>query len=246
MVLEQYFPNEFKELLGWLGSQSLRANLKALEDQAGTDKEVAPEPTDSEESTTPNTGKASGKSDVKIEAKATQAEAQKFSPGMIRWARLSPPLAEKDIAPYLVFAASFRNVYLASEGLPEAIRDIASRLLSRSPGEARRVTDAILQGLQASEATRLASYIGGVIVDEPQRQTAGVVALLRLARVRADAVDSVVGALGRLDPTEFKIGSAMALMKTDPPKVFAQIEALAKASGDEDIVKVIDLARKDA
>jgi hypothetical protein len=248
MVLEQYFEDEFKTVTGWLREQTLRTNLVALERQAGTtppadddersgDQEPAPEPDEPK--------KASPRKLAVTQAPAVEAP-QQFPPGLIRWARLSPSLADKDIAPYLVFAASFRNVYLATGGLPEAIRDIATQLLSRSPAENRRVTDAMLQSLQPSETSRLAGYIGGVMVDEPQRQAAGVRALIRIARAVPTAVDAAVGALGRINPADLKVAGLVNLRSTDPVPVLDQLETLAGASGNDEAKRAVALARTGA
>lgn len=136
MVLEQYLPDEFKEVTGWLREQVLRQNMVALEAQAGTPSTEVESQTQETDDSAGNSGESTSKLSKK-EVKAEEAK-PRFSDALIRWARLSPPLAKKDIAPYLVFAPSFKSVFLASEGLPESIRDIATQLLSRSPSEERR------------------------------------------------------------------------------------------------------------
>ncbi|WP_341998840.1 KAP family NTPase [Microbacterium sp. LWH7-1.2] len=248
MVLEQYFPEDFKTLTDWLRQRTLRTNLEALEALAGT-----PEPTESTEETPGSEvaepaiepkSDAKGNSDaggsrkaVAKAAKPEQPEAKpQFSEGLVRWARLSPALAKKDITPYLVFAASFKSVFLESDALPESTRDMATQLLSRSVGEARRVTDDMLQRLEPTNATRLVSYIGGVIVDEPARQTQGVIAMLRIARLQTNSVESVVNALKRIRPSDLKVSSLTTLRATDSPEILAQFEAMTNASGKEALV----------
>ncbi len=247
MVLEQYFPADFKTLTDWLRERTLRTNLEALEAFAGTPEandalDTTPDsrtvPTAVPEANSDAVPAADGakKVDTRI-TKPVQIEAKpQFSEGLVRWARLSPALAKKDITPYLVFAASFKSVFLESDALPESIRDMATQLLSRSAGEARRVTDDMLQNLEPTNATRLVAYVGGVIVDEPARQTPGVIAMLRISRVQTGAVESVVNALKRIKPSELKIAALTTLQATDPPEILAQFELMTTASGKEELV----------
>ncbi len=232
----------------WLREQTLRTNLEALETQAGTpaaDEEADDPENDTATEVALPVGAAKTK-DTKAKTEVKEEPKPRFSDGLIRWARLSPPLAKKDIAPYLVFAASFKSLFLSSEALPESIRDMATQLLSRSPTEARRVTDEMLRTLQTSEVSRLIRHIGGVIIDEPQKQSGGVIALLRIARAHADAVDQVVGALQRIKPADLKVGGLTVLQHDDDERIFAQLTAMAETSGREDIRKAVNLAKEDA
>ncbi|MFT4235839.1 MAG: P-loop NTPase fold protein, partial [Microbacterium sp.] len=247
MVLEQYFPDEFKEVTGWLREQTLRQNMFVLELQAGTpsaeDGDEALESAD-ESGDSEGTEEAAGATTPRQSDAKTEELEQRFSEALIRWARLSPPLAKKDIAPYLVFAASFKSVFLASEGLPESIRDIATQLLSRSPSEARRVTEDMLRSLQPAEATRLINHIGGVIVDDPQKQSAGVVAMLRIARVQSGAISAVVAALKRIKPSDLKIGGLAQLQADDPEEIVEQLTTMADVSGKPELVEAVAAAKE--
>lgn len=251
MVLEQYFPADFKTVTDWLRERKLRSNLMSLESSAGTpdagdiaETESSPvAPTDEVDATEAEAGKelsAGGPAS----GDASQPMPQ-FSDGLVRWARLSPSLAKKDIAPYLVFAASFSNLFLESDALPESIRDMATQLMSRSAGEARRVTDDMLRSLQPGEASRLVAYIGGVVVDEPQRQTSGVVAMLRIARVQSTAVDAVVNALKRIKPADLKVGGLAALRHDDPKGIFAEFESMVHKNGSTELKNALDAAKED-
>jgi hypothetical protein len=104
----------------------------------------------------------------------------------------------------------------------------------------------MLRSLQTSEATRLVAHIGGVIIDDPQRQTAGVVALLRISRVQPEAVPSVVGALKRISPADLKVGGLLQLKQGDPAEVFGQLESMATASGRTDLTEAIAAAKEGA
>lgn len=251
MVLEQYFPDDFKTLTDWLRERTLRANLEALEAFAGTpeatEQATEPEPpvtdiADTEDPVEQPEVVPDGKS-KKVGEKAESKPP--FSDGLIRWARLSPALAKKDIAPYLVFAASFTNLFLESDALPESIRDMATQLLSRSPSEARRVTDEMLQKLQPSDANRLVSYIGGVAVDEPQRQTSAILAMLRISRVQPGAVDAVVSALKRIKPAELKVGALATLEPTDAKEIMKQVESMAETSGKQELKNALAAVKED-
>lgn len=250
MVLEQYFPDDFKTLTDWLSERTLRTNLEALEALAGTpDSSEQPEPggikeVADEEPTTDAVDDSLEHAPAKKSIEKSEAKPQ-FSDGLVRWARLSPALAKKDIAPYLVFAASFKSLFLESDALPESIRDMATQLLSRSPSEARRVTDEMLQKLQTSDANRLVSYIGGVAVDEPQRQTSGVIAMLRISRAQPQAVAAVVSALNRINPAELKIAALATLKVSDAPAIMAQFETMAAASGKSELANAVNAVKED-
>jgi len=245
MVLEQYFPDDFKEVTGWLREQTLRQNLAALEAQAGTpqaddEAEQQPEPADTE-----GTDDTQANTATPAETEAPSGTTKpRFGDGLIRWARLSPPLAKKDIAPYLVFAASFKSVFLASEGLPESIRDIATQILSRSVVEARRVTEDMLRNLQSSEAEKLIYHIGGVIADEPQKQSAGIVAILRIVRVQSSSVATAVSALKRLRPADLKVGGFAQLRADDPEPIVEQMTQMANASGRKQLIEAVAAAKE--
>lgn len=249
MVLEQYFPDDFKTLTDWLRERTLRTNLEALEAFAGTPEasdqaETTKAPEGSTTTEEPKSTKTDGPKRSTKAAENPEAK-QKFSDGLVRWARLSPALARKDIAPYLVFAASFKSLFLESDALPESIRDMATQLLSRSPSEARRVTDEMLEKLQESDAKRLVSYIGGVTVDEPQRQASGIIAMLRVSRVQPQAVDSVVNALKRIKPSDLKVAALTTLKATDAPAIMAQFESMSATSGRTDLANAVTAVKED-
>ncbi|MDO4019100.1 KAP family P-loop NTPase fold protein [Clavibacter michiganensis] len=249
MVLEQYFPDAFKTLTDWLRERTLRTNLEALEAFAGTPEATdQPDPSEVTDDAPAIKAPPAPKADAtsrSTTAVGTPEKKPPFSDGLIRWARLSPALAKKDIAPYLVFAASFKNLFVESDALPESIRDMATQLLSRSPGEARRVTDEMLIKLQVSDARSLVSYMGGVTVDEPQRQASGIIAMLRVSRVQPQAVDSVVNALRRIKPSELKVASLTTLKVTDAPAILSQFDAMAVASGRSELTNALSAVKED-
>ncbi|MCJ1697594.1 KAP family NTPase [Rathayibacter caricis] len=244
MVLEQYFPENFKEVTEWLREQTLRQNLDALEAQAGTpqadgETEQPLESADADEDE--GTGATGATAETEVGGGASKP---RYKDGLVRWARLSPPLAKKDIAPYLVFAASFKSVFLASEGLPESIRDIATQILSRSVGEARRVSEDMLRNLQSSEADKLIHHVGGVIADEPQKQSAGIVAILRIVRVQPSSISTAVSALKRLRPADLKVGGFAQLRADDPEPIIEQMSQMANASGRKQLIEAVAAAKE--
>lgn len=249
MVLEQYFPEDFVTVTDWLRNRTLRQNLEALERHAGTPDAAAP--TEAEAAALESDdGAVNGpglEETIGADSSPAVLEASKpsFSEGLVRWARLSPPLGSKEVAPYLVFAASFKNVFLETVALPESIRDMATQLLSKSAGEARRVTEEMLRALSDSDTRSLVTYIGGVIIDEPQRQTSGVIALLRISRVRSTATEGVIAALSRMKPTDLKLAALATLRGTDAPAILNQFEKMAVANGRPELKNAVAAARED-
>ncbi|WP_206601232.1 hypothetical protein, partial [Clavibacter michiganensis] len=89
------------------------------------------------------------------------------------------------------------------------------------------------------------SYMGGVTVDEPQRQASGIIAMLRVSRVQPQAVDSVVNALRRIKPSELKVASLTTLKVTDAPAILSQFDAMAVASGRSELTNALSAVKED-
>ncbi|WP_191330397.1 P-loop NTPase fold protein [Frigoribacterium sp. ACAM 257] len=255
MVLEQYFPADFATVTGWLREQNLRKNLTALESQVGTPVSTIEDeaPTASEESlrsggeTIKTDGASKTIPEHQAPARPPQTDDQRFSEGLLRWARLSPALSGKELAPYLVLAASFTDVFLASEGLPESIRDVAAQLLSRSPAQARKVSNTVLAALTRDETNQLIAHIAGVMIDEPaQHQSSGLGAMLRLARLRTDAIPPVVNGLKRMRATDLRVGPLAQLLASDPAPIMEQLTGMADASGNSAVVGAMQAAKEDS
>lgn len=252
MVLEQYFPEDFRTVTDWLRLRTLRQSLEALERYAGTPQAESTAAADPDDATVAEPrgevepGDLAEESTDSFSGEEETGSEPGFSDGLVRWARLSPPLAAKEVAPYLVFAASFKNVFLETAALPESIRDMATQLLSKSTSEARRVTDDMLRALTESDSRQLISYIGGVIIDEPQRQISGVIALVRLSRVRPTAVSGIVAALARIKPADLKVAALATLLGSDAPALVAQFETMANASGRPELKNAVAVAKEDS
>jgi hypothetical protein len=243
MVLESYFPDEFRKLAGWLSDNSLRSNIRELERQAGTPSESQSD--DAASTPEPESGKSTTKSAVgpAKEAKEAEVSRPKFSDNFVRWARVLPSLSDKDIASYLVFAASFNSdVTISTGGLSARVKDVATRLLSPSTSDNRSITNEMILALSQEEAKSLIQHIGGVIIDRPDRQTQGVSAILRFARVRSDCIETVCAALKRIPPKELKAGAILQVTKTDPEAVVEQITKLVEASASSELTGSLDVA----
>ena len=241
MVLEAYFSDEFRKLAGWLSNNSLRSNIRELERQAGTPTETADSSAAKPDVDAKPVAKSTNSSS-KV-TKTTDVESTKFTDDIIRWARIQPSLRDKDIASYLVFAASFNSdVTISTGGLSSRVKDVATRLLSPSTSDNRSITNEMIAALSQDEAKILIQHIGGVIVDRPERQTRGVTAILRFARTRSDCVDTAVTALKRIAPKELKAGAVLQVTKDDPAAVIEQITSLVTASGSSELTGSLDVA----
>lgn len=252
MVLEQYFPEHFNTVTDWLRQNTLRANLVDLEKVAGTpDAEIVvdgsaatsePDAASVDQETAPV--KPSDASDkITKSPKQTTKDASTFADELIRWARLSPPLSNKDIASYLVFAASFKGVFFGAQGLPERLRDLATSLLSASVTDNRSVTSEMLQSLPLADAKLLIAHLGAVVVDQPERQTPGATGLIRMARHRNDVTDEVVSAFKRLPASELKPGAVLQMESSDPQPLLDQIDAMVQANGSTELAGALSVVR---
>ncbi|CQD20031.1 KAP P-loop domain-containing protein [Mycobacterium europaeum] len=243
MILETYFDDEFRTLAGWLSNNSLRDNVRELERQAGTPSE----PGLGESASTPG---AKDDEDAKPTAapaakpsKAVEETKPKFTDNFIRWARVLPSLSDKDIASYLVFAASFNSdVVISAGGLSARVKDVATRLLSSSISDNRSIKDEMIVALADEDAKALVKHIGAVVVDRPDRQTPGITAILRFARLRPDCVTPASTALKRVPPKELKPGAVLQVKPGDPQPVIEQMTKLVEANGGSELVGSLDVA----
>ncbi|OZE11015.1 hypothetical protein CH249_07005 [Rhodococcus sp. 05-2255-3B1] len=245
MVLESYFPEEFRKVIGWLADNTLRENMTALEKsvgstgatQSGAAATEAPQDSDAK----PKSAKKGTQSSQAASPEATPQ--QKYGGSLIRWAQLTPSLSGEDLAAYLVFAASFGDdVFLSTKGLSEQIKDLATRFLSKSSSDNRSVTNEVISALPIDDARSLIQHIGSVITDQPGRQTQGVIALLRFARLRDDLVDTVCTTLRRIPPNELKAGAVLQLQKTDPQSIRKEVTQLVEANGTAELTGSLSTA----
>lgn len=239
MILETYFPDEFKHVMEWLSENKLKENMRQLESAAGA---VAVEPTLMDAA--PENETKPEKSGIKTPTvpKNTAEDSKRFSDQLIRWARVSPSLSGVDIAPYLVFAASFENIFLTVKGLSERLRDLASSLLSASVADNHSVTNDMLKALTIDELRELIKYIGDVITDQPMKQSQGVAALRRAACVNEGVVTNVVTILRRIAPNDLKPGAILQFTKDDPKPLLVELSKLVEASSVDELKSSLKIA----
>lgn len=239
MVLETYFVDDFKLVMDWLSENKLKENMRLLESAAGA---VALEPVVTPQALEKDATKAKSGSKAVATAKPTAEVPKQFSDQLIRWARVSPSLSSVDIAPYLVFAASFENIFLTAKGLSERLRDIASSLLSASVSDNNSITEDMLKALTVEELRELIAYVGGVITDQPQKQSQGLRALARMARLQEDVVPNVVSVLKRMSPSDLKPGAILQFKPGDPKPLLDQLQTMVDASGSDELKSTLKVA----
>ena len=155
MVLEVLLPEDFRRVLDWLAQGAMREQLTKLELAAGRpvpiEAEAVTEAADEEQ--------RAAKRMSALKSETSDAAAGDFGEGLLRWAKLPPPLSSVDLAPYLHLAASFSGVTLLDSSLPERLRDIAANLLSTARFDRQAVGDADLDGLRAPEGEKLLLHL---------------------------------------------------------------------------------------
>lgn len=179
MVLEVLLETEFKQVLDWLATGTLRAEMQRLEVAAGRPATQDPSGEDGSATTAREDGDGEG-------------GARGFSDDLLRWAKLPPALSTVDLAPYLYLAASVTGVELLDSGLPGRLRDIAANLTSSVRAEQKSVADMDLQGLTEPDAVTLAQHLARVGRDRPSEQVAAITGLLRVCRIHPNAMEAAV------------------------------------------------------
>ena len=179
MVLEVLLDIEFKQVLDWLATGNLRAQMQRLEIAAG------------------RAGPRASATPIDEVAGASAPEGNEdagrgFSDDLLRWAKLPPELGTIDLAPYLYLAASVTGVELLDSGLPGRLRDIAANLTSSVRAEQKSVTDDDLQGLTDPDAIALVQHLARVGRDRPSEQVAAITGLLRISRLHPSVLEPAV------------------------------------------------------
>lgn len=236
MTLEVLMKIEFKELLGWLSKGELRDQLTRLEAAAGKAEATTEGATDTDKP------KASGKSGAAATAKPATEPAAEFSDAMIRWAKLTPELRDRDLSPYLTLAATFGGVTLVDQSLPERLRDIAANLLSDSRVEQSSVKDADLDSLSAGEAKDLLLHFGRTMRDQPGRQKAAVNATLRIVRRNPAVAVTGAEALAMLPPSALTVATPLQFRANDPAAVREVLTVWLDATPNEQVKRAVQNA----
>lgn len=164
MVLETLLPEGFKEVLDWFAENQLRERISALEETVG------PHEPEGEVAALGNTRTETNDQD------GTEPVENVFSPELLRWAKLAPPLA-----------AAFRGTPLLDTGLPGHLLDTAANLVSGVRAEQKLVTEADLSALSPTDADALIRHLATAARDRPTEQTAAIRGLLRIVRVHTNA-----------------------------------------------------------
>jgi hypothetical protein len=229
MALELIMPTDFRGLLGWLAQGELLPKLEKLEQEAGQSV-PSPDLPDADSSDT--------------EEATAEDGASEFSQAMIRWAKLTPALTGLDLAPYLTLAASFAGVPLVDEQLPERLRDISANLLSGARTDQSSVKDGELDALSDGDAKDLMAHVGRTLRDQPGKQKAGVLALLRLSRRKPHLVDQSADALRMLSARHLTIATPMLFLATDADEVRTVLSFWREQISDGPISRALDNAMK--
>lgn len=224
MTLEALMKPEFKLLLAWFAKGEMRDQLAHLEDEAGrpAPTDAAPDAESSVEAGDEDGGGSAGRprrGSQRAPEPPAPATSGQFSQGLVRWAKLAPPLRGLDLSPYLTLAASFAGVTLIDESLPERLRDIAANLLSESTRERGSVSDAELDKLGAGDAADLLRHIGRTMRDQPAKQKAGVNAIFRILRRQSGVVTDARDALLMLPPSDITLATPLQFKRDDPAEI---------------------------
>lgn len=191
MVLELLLGDEFTKVLDWLATGNLRAEMQRLEVAAGRAK--TDDPSETASTDRPETG--TSKPETGTSTKDDEDAGRGFSDDLLRWAKLPPELRAVDLAPYLYLAASVTGVELLDSGLPGRLRDIAANLTSSVRAEQKSVSDDDLGGLTDPDAIALVQHLARVGRDRPSEQVAATTGLLRVCRLRPNALGAAVRVL---------------------------------------------------
>lgn len=211
MVIEVLLPDAFVQVLDWLARNELRDQMAALEATAGRGAPAEhPEPSDA--------ASGDGKKVVKIGSPQEKpAATSEFNADLVRWAKLLPPLAGIDLAPYLHLAAAFTGKALLDEGLPAQLRDLAANLVSSVRAEQKAVTPDDLVALTPSDALALAKHLARVARDRPTEQVAAVLGFLRITRLHDTVQAEAPSLLQAIPGNEVEPATALLFESNDLP-----------------------------
>ena len=197
MVLEQLLPDEFERLLGWLAGGTLRSQMSRLEEVAGRPPAEVEEPGDEDGAASSNDADSDETDASSVDDEASISD-QDFPESLLRWAKLTPPLRDKDLSGYLHLAASFAGQTVLDKDLPERLRDIAASLMSSSRSDQYSVADETLRHLPVQDARSLLQHLGRMGRDRPADQLRAVEAILRLSRQQTSLGGECCAALGAI------------------------------------------------
>lgn len=186
MVLEKLLKEQFEAVLGWLSQNELRDKLNALNAAAHSSVDQQPPAEDK---------RADNDKSPKDKVEGVVTKEQKFDDRLVRWAKLPPILDATDVSAYLHLAASFANVTLLEDGLPERLRDVAAALMSTLKIDRASIRDDELRALSSEDTSLLINYLARRTRDQPTLQKFTVSSILRLAALQGEIDDIVIAAL---------------------------------------------------
>ena len=239
MTLEALMKPEFKLLLDWFAKGEMRDRVEQLEREAGLAPASMTATATESVGTPAGTRAAVGDSAPQTPLAASSGQ---FTQGMVRWAKLVPPLQGLDLSPYLTLAAAFAGVTLIDDSLPERLRDLAANLLSSSLSVQRTVTDTALQALGEGDVTDLLLHIGRTVRDQPTKQKAGVTTVLRVARLRPATVPTARTALLMLAPSDLTFATPMLFAASDAPEIRGVLTIWKGQVLDDRVKRAVDSA----
>lgn len=163
---------------------------------------------------------------------STSMPAFEFGDGLVRWAKLEPPLAEIDLSPYLHLAASFSGDLLVSEELPQRLRDIVHQLNVTGPLK-NKAAEREAAKLPVDDARTLIGFFARRARDRAQEQRGAVTAIGRLATAHPSLHAAALEAFHRLPVEDLQPPTAMYLKSLDIDgldEVIAQLASRAEGS----------------
>lgn len=208
MVLEVLLPQGFTMVLEWLAKGELREQVRALETAAGRSVTT-------EEPETATSEEPAAEAEGGSPPPAAPADASDFSDDLIRWAKLTPSLADDDLAPYLNLAASFSGTPVLDAGLPARLRDIAAKLLSSIRAQQKAVTTDDLAGLTPPDAEQLVQHLARAARDRPTEQQAAVLGIIRITKQHMQLAEAVTTALRAIPAAELQPGAILLFQPAD-------------------------------
>lgn len=238
MVLERLLEDDFRRVLEWLASNQLRDRLESLDTVANHPIQQVAQTADSEENKKKDMGR---KSQTKS---AHPVEDEVFSDTLIRWAKLPPTLDASAVASYLYLAASFAQIEIIDEGLPERLRDIASALTSSLKVDRSAITDDDLKALPQADALLLIAFLGRRTRDQPTLQRFTVASMLRIVALHPKTQEALVSALKSLPANEISPATGLMLRPLNGSAYQTVLETWKAGSASTELLGTIKLVQE--
>lgn len=139
------------------------------------------------------------------------------------WAALDPPLAARELGPYLDLAASLRSLAAAGAALRAELREIAEQLAGASDVGRKAAIKRALE-LSPDDQVALNTHLAEIVRTQPAQQQRVGRSIAELGRANAAAADAAAARLGELDDALVEAGLvAWLITEKDTPEVFASL-----------------------